>query len=162
MNINISEIKEVLLDKEGIKALIPHREPFLLLDSVLEIRTASEEQSEPYIICKKEVLLNDWFFNGHFPGHPIMPGVLIIEALAQAAAVYAIYISAESTKGRPVFFTAIEQAKFRQPVHPGCNLILYARLVRKSSALWKFQCHAEISNKLVAEATITATIAAIN
>lgn len=139
------------LDQEGIKKLIPHREEFLLIDSVL----SKDDES---IVCARKITKDDWFFRGHFPEHPIMPGVLIIEALAQAAAVYAMLSLPEEKHNSPVFFVAIENARFRAPVYPDNNLILHAKCVQKSRMLWKFDCLAKIQDKVCTETSITATI----
>ena len=146
---------KVVLNKGQIEELLPHRDPFLLLDAVL---LDMEHDTECSVTCAKQIKNDDWFFNGHFPDHPIMPGVLIVEALAQSSAVCAMLNMEKEHRGKPVFFTSIESAKFKKPVYPGCTLILNAKLIRKSRMFWKFECTASIKEVVHTTATITATI----
>jgi 3-hydroxyacyl-[acyl-carrier-protein] dehydratase len=146
-------LNKVFLDQEGIKKLIPHRDEFLLIDSVLDFN-----KDEESITCSRAIKKNDWFFKGHFPDHPIMPGVLIIEALAQSAAVYAMLNMPEDQHNKPVFFVSIENARFKAPVYPESDLILCAKCIKKSRMLWKFHCVAKLQEKICTEATIMATI----
>ena len=134
-------------------AALPHRYPMLLVDRVERILP---DQS---ITAIKAVSINEPFFQGHFPGRPIMPGVLIVEALAQAAGVLAVESLGLANSGKLVYFMAIEGAKFRVPVEPGCLLQLDVEFVQKRSAICKFAGRASVAGKLVAEAQFTAMIA---
>ena len=134
-------------------AALPHRYPMLLVDRVEEIRV---DQS---IRAVKAVSMNEGFFQGHFPGRPIMPGVLIVEALAQAAGILAVESLGLAGSGKLVYFMAIEGAKFRAPVEPGCLLTLDVEFVQKRSSVCKFAGKASVDGKLAAEAQFTAMIA---
>ena len=141
------------LDIKRVMAALPHRYPMLLVDRVVQILP---DQS---ITAIKAVSMNEEFFQGHFPGRPIMPGVLIVEALAQAAGVLAVESFGLANSGKLVYFMAIEGAKFRNPVEPGCLLQLDVKFVQKRSALSKFAGKASVDGKVVAEANFTAMIA---
>lgn len=141
------------LDIKWVMAALPHRYPMLLVDRVVEILP---DQS---ITAIKAVSMNEGFFQGHFPGRPIMPGVLIVEALAQAAGVLAVESLGLANSGKLVYFMAIEGAKFRNPVEPGCLLQLDVEFVQKRSAVCKFAGKASVDGKVVAEANFTAMIA---
>ncbi len=141
------------LDIRAVLAALPHRYPMLLVDRVEEI---IPDQS---IRAIKAVTINEPFFQGHFPGRPIMPGVLIIEALAQAAGVLAIESLGLAGSGKLVYFMAIDGAKFRTPVEPGCLLTLEAEFIQKRSSVCKFAGRALLDGKLAAEANFTAMIA---
>ncbi len=134
-------------------AALPHRYPMLLVDRVERI---VPDQS---ITAIKAVSMNEPFFQGHFPGRPIMPGVLIVEALAQAAGVLAVESLGLANSGKLVYFMAIEGAKFRVPVEPGCLLQLDVEFVQKRSSICKFSGRASVAGKLAAEAQFTAMIA---
>ena len=134
-------------------AALPHRYPMLLVDRVERI---VPDQS---ITAIKAVSINEPFFQGHFPGRPIMPGVLIVEALAQAAGVLAVESLGLANSGKLVYFMAIEGAKFRVPVEPGCLLQLDVEFVQKRSSICKFAGRASVAGKLAAEAQFTAMIA---
>ena len=134
-------------------AALPHRYPMLLVDRVERI---IPDQS---ITAIKAVTINEGFFQGHFPDRPIMPGVLIIEALAQAAGVLAVESLGLAGSGKLVYFMAIEGAKFRNPVEPGCLLQLDVEFVQKRSSVCKFAGKALVDGKVVAEANFTAMIA---
>ncbi|MEO7601699.1 MAG: 3-hydroxyacyl-ACP dehydratase FabZ [Sphingomicrobium sp.] len=134
-------------------AALPHRYPMLLVDRVERI---VPDQS---ITAIKAVSMNEPFFQGHFPGRPIMPGVLIIEALAQAAGVLAVESFGLAESGKLVYFMAIEGAKFRTPVEPGCLLQLDVEFVQKRASVCKFVGRASVDGKLAAEAQFTAMIA---
>jgi 3-hydroxyacyl-[acyl-carrier-protein] dehydratase len=141
------------LDIKAVMAALPHRYPMLLVDRVEEL---VPDQS---IRAIKAVTINENFFNGHFPGRPIMPGVLIVEALAQAAGVLAVESLGLAGSGKLVYFMAIEGAKFRAPVEPGCLLTLDVEFVQKRSSVCKFAGRASVDGKLAAEANFTAMIA---
>ena len=141
------------LDIRRVMAALPHRYPLLLVDRVENI---VPDQS---IIAIKAVTMNEQFFQGHFPGRPIMPGVLIVEALAQAAGILAVESLGLADSGKLVYFMAIEGAKFRAPVEPGVLLRLEVEFVQKRSSVCKFAGRALIEGKIAAEAQFTAMIA---
>ena len=141
------------LDVRRVMAALPHRYPMLLVDRVEKI---VRDQS---ITAIKAVSMNEGFFQGHFPGRPIMPGVLIVEALAQAAGVLAVESLDLAGTGKLVYFMAIEGAKFRNPVEPGCLLQLDVEFIQKRATVCKFAGKASVEGKLVAEANFTAMIA---
>ena len=141
------------LDIKRVMAALPHRYPMLLVDRVESL------DPDKGIVAIKAVSVNEPFFQGHFPGRPIMPGVLIVEALAQAAGVLAVEALGLAGTGKLVYFMAIEGAKFRQPVEPGVLLRLEVEFVQKRSTVCKFTGRAMIEGKLAAEASFTAMIA---
>jgi len=128
---------------------LPHRYPFLLVDRILEL------QPKEFIKGVKNVTINEPFFTGHFPGQPIMPGVLIIEAMAQVAGLLAYKSGIE---GKSMYFMSIENAKFRRPVVPGDQLIFELRAVKQRGPVWKFSGTASVDQKVVSEADFTAMI----
>jgi 3-hydroxyacyl-[acyl-carrier-protein] dehydratase len=140
-------------DIRAVIAALPHRYPMLLVDRV------SELVIDERITAIKAVTINEPFFAGHFPGRPIMPGVLIVEALAQAAGVLAVESLGLSGSGKLVYFMAIDGAKFRTPVEPGCLLELKVTFVQKRSSVCKFAGEAFVEGKLAAQANFTAMIA---
>lgn len=135
-----------------LKAL-PHRYPMLLVDRVAEIKPGEE------ITAIKAVSFNESFFQGHFPGRPIMPGVLQIEALAQAAGILAVETLDLAGSGKLVYFMAIDNAKFRSPVEPGCLLELKAGFLQQRSRVCKFWGKASVDGKVTCEVEFTAMIA---
>jgi len=141
------------LDIARVMAALPHRYPMLLVDRIESL------DPEKGIVAIKAVTINEPFFQGHFPGRPIMPGVLIVEALAQAAGVLAVEALGLAGSGKLVYFMAIENAKFRQPVEPGVLLRLEVEFVQKRSTVCKFAGRASVDGKLAAEASFTAMIA---
>jgi len=141
------------LDIKAVMAALPHRYPMLLVDRVEELVV------DQRITAIKAVTINEGFFQGHFPGRPIMPGVLIVEALAQAAGVLAVESLGLAGSGKLVYFMAIEGAKFRLPVEPGVLLRLEVEFVQKRSSVCKFAGRALVDGKLAAEANFTAMIA---
>jgi 3-hydroxyacyl-[acyl-carrier-protein] dehydratase len=141
------------LDVRRVMAALPHRYPMLLVDRVERV---VPDQS---ITAIKAVSMNEGFFQGHFPGRPIMPGVLIVEALAQAAGVLAVESLGLADSGKLVYFMAIEGAKFRAPVEPGCLLQLDVEFIQKRASVCKFAGRASVDGKLAAEANFTAMIA---
>ena len=140
------------VDIARIMKLIPHRYPFLLLDRVVDL---VRNQSATGI---KNVTVNENFFQGHFPGHPVMPGVLIIEAMAQTAAVLVVETLGDDAAGRVVYFMSIEGAKFRRPVVPGDQLRIHITKDRSRGNVWKFNAVAKVDGVAVAEATYAAMI----
>jgi 3-hydroxyacyl-[acyl-carrier-protein] dehydratase len=141
------------LDIKRVMAALPHRYPMLLVDRVERL------ERDVSITAIKAVSMNEGFFQGHFPGRPIMPGVLIVEALAQAAGVLAVESLGLADSGKLVYFMAIEGAKFRAPVEPGCLLQLDVAFVQKRASVCKFVGQASVNGKLAAEASFTAMIA---
>jgi 3-hydroxyacyl-[acyl-carrier-protein] dehydratase len=140
-------------DIKRVMAALPHRYPMLLVDRVEELIP------DKSIVAIKAVSINEGFFQGHFPGRPIMPGVLIVEALAQAAGVLAVESMNLAGSGKLVYFMAIDGAKFRAPVEPGCLLRLEVEFIQKRSTVCKFAGRAVVDGKLAAEANFTAMIA---
>ena len=140
-----------LLHNDIIK-LIPHRHPFLLIDKVTDIVINKS------IKGIKAVTYNEPFFPGHFPEHPVMPGVLILEAMAQTAACLVSYEDKSLSLNNLVFFTGIEKAKFRKPVIPGNELILKINLISNKRSLYKFNGEAFVQNKLVASSEFSAML----
>ncbi len=141
------------VDVRAVMALIPHRFPMLLVDRVVDI---IPDRSATGI---KAVTINEPFFAGHFPARPIMPGVLIVEALAQTAGVLAIKSMNLEGTSKLVYFMAIEAAKFRAPVEPGCLMQLHVEFIQRRATVCKFAGRAVVDGKTVAEATFTAMIA---
>jgi 3-hydroxyacyl-[acyl-carrier-protein] dehydratase len=141
------------LDVQRVMAALPHRYPMLLVDRVESL------DPETGIVAIKAVTINESFFQGHFPGRPVMPGVLIVEALAQAAGVLAVESLGLSGTGKLVYLMAIEGAKLRIPVEPGVLLRLEVEFVQKRSSVCKFAGRALVDGKLAAEASFTAMIA---
>jgi 3-hydroxyacyl-[acyl-carrier-protein] dehydratase len=137
------------MDINAIRKAIPHRYPFLLIDKV-EIL-----EEDKKAVGTKMVTINEEFFQGHFPEQPVMPGVLIVEALAQTAC--AMMLSKPGYEGKLAFFMGIEEAKFRSPVLPGSELKLHVEVLRLGRAS-KFRCQALVEGKLAAEAVITAAL----
>jgi len=140
-----------VLDLEAIKDMIPHRDPFLLID---QVRNLVPDEEATGI---KHVTGEETFFEGHFPGHPIMPGVLIVEAMAQTSAVLVIGTLGKQT-GSVVYFMSVDQARFRKPVFPGDTLELHVDKLQNRGKVWKFTGKAHVGDTLVAEATFTAMI----
>ncbi|HEY6475871.1 MAG TPA: 3-hydroxyacyl-ACP dehydratase FabZ [Polyangia bacterium] len=140
-----------MLDIRAIERILPHRYPFLLVDRVDEIGTEK-------IVARKLVSRNEPHFNGHFPGHPVMPGVLIIEALAQAGALLAAHTVGFDPDKQVIYFMAIDKARFRKPVVPGDLLMLEVVPLRKGGAIWKLHGEAKVDGAVVAEAELLASI----
>ena len=141
------------IDIQGILAALPHRYPLLLVDRVVSLEMGER------IHAVKAVSFNEQFFQGHFPGRPIMPGVLQIEALAQSAAILAIETLELSGSGKLVYFMSIDDAKFRAPVEPGVLLDLEVGFVQKRARVCKFWGKASIEGKVTCEVNFTAMIA---
>jgi 3-hydroxyacyl-[acyl-carrier-protein] dehydratase len=147
-------IAEINIDE--IQQLIPHRYPFLLIDKLVDVYLGKEA------VGIKNVTMNEWFFQGHFPNKPIMPGVMMIEAMAQAAGALVVKtlepLENKKDDKKTVYFMSIEQAKFRKPVYPGDALQLKVRFLKSRGAVWKFQGQALVGSHLMAEGTFTAMI----
>ena len=140
-------------DIRRIMALIPHRYPLLLVDRVVELIPDTS------IHAVKAVSMNEEFFQGHFPSRPIMPGVLIVEALAQAAAVLAIESLGLVDSGKLVYFASIDAAKFRKPVEPGCLLDLHVEILQNKGKICRFSGKALLDGAVMAECRFTAIVA---
>lgn len=141
-----------VLSVERIMELIPHRYPMLLIDRVEDI---VPNESATGIKC---VTINEHFFQGHFPQKPVMPGVLIIEAMAQTAGVLVMHTLGKESNGRLVYFMTIDEARFRKPVVPGDQLKIYVKKERNKANVWKFTGQAKVGDVLCAEATYSAMI----
>ena len=146
---------EVPLDYKQITKILPHRYPFLLVDRIVELEKGRR------VVGIKNVTANEPFFQGHFPGNPIMPGVLIVEAMAQTGGVLA-RLSVQGVPNRSgednIYFMAIDKVKFRRPVIPGDQLRFELEALRTGSKVWKMAGKAYVAENLVAEAELTATI----
>ena len=141
------------IDIRGIMAALPHRYPMLLVDRVVSL------VKNETIHAVKAVSINEGFFQGHFPGRPIMPGVLIVEAMAQAAGVLTVETLDLRGSGKLVYFMSIDGAKFRNPVEPGCLLDMHVDLIQIRGRVCKFVGRASVDGKLCAEANFVAMIA---
>ncbi|HJR70752.1 MAG TPA: 3-hydroxyacyl-ACP dehydratase FabZ [Gammaproteobacteria bacterium] len=135
-------------DIDGILKRLPHRYPFLMIDRVLEVVPGKS------IVAVKNVSANEAYFEGHFPEHPVMPGVLIIEALAQAGGVLAYESVSAEERIWILYLAGLEEIRFKQTVRPGDQLVLRVELVKRRRNLWRFTAVAEVDGKLVAEAQI--------
>lgn len=140
------------VEQVEIQGLLPHRYPFLLVDRVQELEPGRR------IVAIKNVTINEPFFQGHFPGRPVMPGVLIVEAMAQAGGVL-VFKSGESAGKPVVYMTGIDEAKFRRPVVPGDQLRFEIDVLKKRPPFWKMQGKAFVDNEMVCEAVVTAMVA---
>ena len=142
-----------LIDIQEILELLPHRYPFLLVDRVLAFTPGVN------IVALKNVTINEPFFSGHFPGRPVMPGVLIVEAMAQAAGLLSFKTpSLNLTKGSIFYFAGIDNARFKRPVRPGDQLQLEAEILKVVRGVGKFRCRATVGGQLAAEAEILAVL----
>ncbi|MCC7167871.1 MAG: 3-hydroxyacyl-ACP dehydratase FabZ [Rhodospirillales bacterium] len=141
-----------VIDINRVIQMIPHRYPFLMVDRVIDV---VPDASATGI---KNVTINEPFFQGHFPSRPIMPGVLIIEAMAQTSAVLVVQTLGAESEGKLVYFMSVENARFRKPVLPGDQLHIHVRKERQRGNVWKFAGEAKVDGQLMAEATYTAMI----
>lgn len=137
---------------ERIMEMIPHRYPFLLIDRVIEAVTDS------HAVCVKNVTIGEPHFQGHFPKMAVMPGVLIIEAMAQTSAILVVKTLGPQAEGKLVYFMSVDEARFRKPVVPGDQLIIRATKQRSRGNVWKFACEGTVEGTRVAEAVICAMI----
>lgn len=142
----------VSIDIRRIMEMIPHRHPFLMIDRVVDI-VANERATGV-----KNVSINENFFQGHFPARPVMPGVLIIEAMAQTAAVLVVQTLGPESEGKLVYFMSVDNARFRRPVFPGDQLAVHVVKRRNRGNVWKFESRAMVGGNLMAEAVFAAMI----
>lgn len=140
------------IDVVRIMEMIPHRYPILLVDRIIDY-VAGESA-----VGLKNVTMNEPHFNGHFPGMPVMPGVLIIEAMAQTSALLVVETLGEEAQGKIVYFMSIDNAKFRKPVVPGDALHIHVEKIQNRGKVWKFQCTAKVDGNVCAEAVVTAML----
>jgi 3-hydroxyacyl-[acyl-carrier-protein] dehydratase len=154
MSMDKAERPEVTaeIDLKRIMQMIPHRYPFLMIDKVVNVVRGTSATGI------KNVTINEHFFQGHFPRWPVMPGVLIIEAMAQTAAVMVVDAIGDLAAGKLVYFTSIDNARFRKPVVPGSTLQIHVERVHSRGMVWKFHGRAMVDDKLMAEATYAAMI----
>src|SRR5690349_16563662 len=141
-----------VLDIQAIRDILPHRYPMLVVDRI-------EELEEERVVGIKNVTINEPFFNGHFPNYPVMPGVLIIEALAQAAGILTLKsVSAKPDQDSIFYFVGIDAARFKRPVQPGDQLMLKATILRERIGIWKYSAKAEVDGRVAAEAELMCTM----
>ncbi len=144
-NVSVDDIRRIM-------EMLPHRYPFLLVDRVTSF------ESGVGIEAYKNVTINEGFFQGHFPGQPIMPGVLILEALAQAGGIFVVKTLDLDSADKLFLFTGIDEAKFRRPVVPGDRLELSAKVIRHKMNIWKMQGRATVDGELVAQGIFSAAV----
>lgn len=138
-----------MMDVNEIRQDLPHRYPFLLVDRVTELNLGES------IVAYKNVTINEPFFDGHFPGHPVMPGVLVVEAMAQAAGVLGFRtMNKQAEDGSIYYLVGADNLRFKRPVVPGDRLQLEAKVISERRGLWKFDCKASVDGELVSSATI--------
>ena len=140
------------IDVVRIMEMIPHRYPFLMVDRVIDI------VPDVSAVSIKNVSMNEPFFQGHFPEHPVMPGVLIVEAMAQTSGILVTKTMGAQAEGKLVYFMSIEQARFRKPVTPGDSLLITVKKLQNRGPVWKFNGEAHVGETLMAEAIFTAMI----
>ncbi len=140
------------IDINQIMEMIPHRYPILLVDRILELSPGEGA------VSLKNVTMNEPHFMGHFPGYPVMPGVLIVEAMAQTAALVVVDFLGTEAKGKVVYFMTIDNARFRRPVTPGDSLHIHVDKIQSRGPVWKFKGVAKVDGKVCAEATFSAMI----
>src|SRR5512136_599811 len=141
-----------MMETREIMTVMPHAYPFLLVDRILEVEPGKR------IVGVKNVTYNEPFFPGHFPGRPIMPGVLIVEAMAQTAGMLVFQSVDEESRKKPVFFLGMDNVKFRRPVIPGDQLRLEIEMTKHRQSIWGFKGKALVDGKLVAEAELLAML----
>ncbi len=145
-------VKEGQIDVTRIMEMIPHRYPLLLVDRILEFEVGKRA------VGLKNVTFNEPHFQGHFPNFPIMPGVLIIEAMAQTSAILVVETLGEQAKGKLVYFMSIDEARFRKPVVPGDSMEIHVEAIRARGSIWKFKGEAKVDGVVCADAVYSAMI----
>jgi 3-hydroxyacyl-[acyl-carrier-protein] dehydratase len=143
------------LTYKDIIKILPHRHPFLFVDMITELEVGER------VVGIKNVTINEYFFTGHFPGRPIMPGVLVIEAMAQVGGVHARLSEPESMTNegnKAIYFVAIDKVRFRKPIFPGDQIIFELTAMRKGSRIWKMKGRAMVNEKIAAEAELVAAL----
>ena len=140
------------IDIIRIMELLPHRYPFLLIDRI------NDMDGDRSAVGVKNVTINEHFFQGHFPTHPVMPGVLLIEGMAQTAGALCVANLEEDYEANLVYFMAIDRARFRRPVTPGDTVYYHMKKIRNRGRVWRFKGEAKVDGRIVAEAEISATI----
>lgn len=146
------------IDIARIMASIPHRYPFLMIDRMEKIHLPKHGHGKISAIGVKNVTINEPFFAGHFPSHPVMPGVLIVEAMAQTAATLVVLSQGPDAEGKIVYFMTIESAKFRKPVGPGDQLRIHVEEIQRRRKIWRFEGKAFVDGQIRAEAIFSAMI----
>ncbi len=149
---SVNHYSETVIDIDEIITLIPHRYPMLLVDRVVHFEQGKK------IVALKNVTINEPHFVGHFPTKPVMPGVLIIEAMAQSSAILVVKSLGQEMHGKLVYFMSIDDAKFRKPVTPGDSLYFHVQTLQSRGSVWKMKCESYVQDKKVAEAIVTAKI----
>ncbi|HEX2116777.1 MAG TPA: 3-hydroxyacyl-ACP dehydratase FabZ [Alphaproteobacteria bacterium] len=152
MEAKLAQEEGLTIDIARITQMIPHRYPFLMIDRVVEV------VPDATAVGIKNVSINEPYFQGHFPQRPVMPGVLIIEAMAQTAAVLVVHTLGINAEGKLVYFMSVDSARFRRPVLPGDQLRIHVSKERSRGNVWKFSGEAKVNGTLVAEATYAAMI----
>ena len=152
MEVKLVQEEGITIDIERITQMIPHRYPFLMIDRVVEV------VPDATAVGIKNVSINEPYFQGHFPQRPVMPGVLIIEAMAQTAAVLVVHTLGIAAEGKLVYFMSVDSARFRRPVLPGDQLRIHVSKERSRGNVWKFSGEAKVNGTLVAEAIYAAMI----
>jgi 3-hydroxyacyl-[acyl-carrier-protein] dehydratase len=152
MDVKLAQEEGLTIDIERIMQMIPHRYPFLMIDRVVEV------VPDATAVGIKNVSINEPYFQGHFPQRPVMPGVLIIEAMAQTSAVLVVHSLGLKAEGKLVYFMSVDNARFRRPVVPGDQLRIHVVKERSRANVWKFSGEAKVNGTLVAEATYAAMI----
>ena len=153
MKMELADKKDALdLDIGRIMEMIPHRYPFLMIDRMIDVI------ADVSATGVKNVTANEPYFQGHFPSQPVMPGVLIIEAMAQTAAVLVVHTMGSDAEGKLVYFMSVDSARFRKPVVPGDQLMVHVTKERSRGNVWKFHGVAKVDTVIVAEATYAAMI----
>jgi 3-hydroxyacyl-[acyl-carrier-protein] dehydratase len=147
-----ASVRTVEIDIQRVMEMIPHRHPFLMIDKVVGV------VANAHATGIKNVTINEHFFQGHFPTRPVMPGVLIIEAMAQTAAVLVVHTLGPDSEGKLVYFMSVDNARFRRPVFPGDVLQVHVTKQRNRGNVWKFEGRAEVGGRLMAEAVFAAMI----
>jgi len=145
-------VDQDFISSSQILKLLPHRYPFLLVDQVIEYKKGN------YIKAIKNVTINEPFFIGHFPGFPVMPGVLVVESLAQTGGILAIKSTSELPENKIFLFTGIEKMRFKASVYPGDQLFLQATFLRQKFSIWKMQVEALVRKKTAAQGILTAAL----